>query len=103
MLSQMPHGGDSCDFCNGVSAHRKYPCKNFFHNGRPVFQSKQGLWVLCNECSALVDAGKWAKLAERAYSSFLERNTVPRYDAVKLRAQFSDLVHLFAMHRIVGH
>lgn len=68
-----------------------------------LFQSKQGLWALCDECSALVDDGKWAQLAEHAYSKFIERNTVARYDAAKLRAQFSDLVHLFAMHRIVGH
>ena len=47
--------------------------------------------------------GNGAKLAERAFSKFVECNAVSRYDAVKLRAQFSDFVHLFAMHRISGH
>jgi hypothetical protein len=56
------------------------------------------MWMACQRCAQLVDAGEWSALAERAYQSFAEAYGVAPHEADAVRAQFSDLVTQFATH-----
>jgi hypothetical protein len=56
------------------------------------------MWMACQRCSELVNAGAWSALAERAYQSFAEVHGVAPHEADAVRAQFSDLVTQFAFH-----
>jgi hypothetical protein len=87
---------DSCDFCRAVPTLRGYLCSNFSLNGIPVFSNASGMWMACQQCAELVNAGEWSALVERAYKSFAARYGVVPVNAV--RAQFSELVTQFAGH-----
>jgi hypothetical protein len=73
-------------------------CENFSLNGVPIFSKSSGMWMACQRCAQLVDAGEWSALAERAYQSFAEAYGVAPHEADAVRAQFSDLVTQFATH-----
>jgi len=95
-----PLGGDRCDFCNTSPVAKVYACENFEISGLPIFRTQFGVWASCRQCSELIEAGRWSDLAERACRKFIERHGgVARYDALAMRAQFGDIVRLFAEHR----
>lgn len=96
----VPLGGDCCDFCNTSPVAKAYACDNFEISGRPIFRTQSGVWASCRKCSELIEASRWSSLVERAYQKFVERHGgIARYDALVLRAQFGDIVRLFAEHR----
>jgi hypothetical protein len=89
---------DSCDFCRTVPTFRGYSCENFSLNGVPIFSQPSGMWMACEICAELVNAGEWSALAERAYQSFAQKHGVAPHEANAVRAQFYDLVAQFAAH-----
>lgn len=56
------------------------------------------MWMACQRCAELVNAGEWSALAERAYQSFAEAFEVAPHEAAAVRAQFSELVTQFVVH-----
>lgn len=97
--SVVPQGGNACDFCNACPAVKVYPCGNFELNGLPVFRNGNGAFAACQNCSEFIDAEKWAILAELSFQKFMQHHSVPRINAIAVRVQFADLVHLFAAHK----
>jgi hypothetical protein len=73
-------------------------CENFSLDGVPIFSEASGMWMACQTCAELVNAGEWSALVERAYQSFAEMYGVPPHEADAVRAQFSELVTQFAFH-----
>jgi hypothetical protein len=89
---------DSCDFCRAMPTARGYACETFSLNGVPIFSQASGMWMTCQMCAELVNAGDWSALAERAYQSFAQKHGVAPQEADAVRAQFTDLVTQFAAH-----
>jgi hypothetical protein len=93
-------GGNTCDFCTCVPVHKLYRCKNFELRGVPVFQKNEGVWAACWKCSELVDAAKWTELSEHAFQVFMKKHRVPRHEAFAARAQFTEMVRMFAVNKL---
>jgi hypothetical protein len=48
----------------------------------------------------LIDAGGWAELTDRAFTSFLKLYCVPRYAHFDVREQFREIHQLFKDNRV---
>ena len=94
--------GEFCDFCTETPIFTLYRCTNFAVEGHPVFEASRslGVWAVCRECADFVDAERWSALSERASRKFVERHCVPRHQIPLVWSQFTEIVRLFAAHRL---
>ena len=96
-------GRGSCDFCSEQPTTQIYPCKNFVipRTQTSAFQHESvGGWAACSKCGELIDAGGWAELTDRAFTSFLKLYCVPRYAHFDVREQFREIHQLFKDNRV---
>ena len=99
IVDYLMNNGDSCDFCRATLILKVYQCDGFSLNGVPFFGSSSSAWTACSECSDLVDAEKWPELADRAYRFFLRSHGGVGYEESSIRADLSQVVMQFAVHR----
>jgi hypothetical protein len=60
-------GGHECDFCSTDGANRDYHNRAFgVRTSVGKLDVLEGIWRACAECAALIDAGRWEILVERA-------------------------------------
>lgn len=51
-----------CDFCSSPEPIWRFPCTDFEVAPKVISQSD---WLACTECTALIRADEWKKLAQR--------------------------------------
>jgi hypothetical protein len=79
-ITVIPAAAPVCDFCLNVPVIRCYNADSFVLDSahpevgltRPLYSA--GGWTACVECAALVDAGEWITLIDRAVDAFIRRH-----------------------------
>jgi len=78
------------------------PCLNAETSGlgtRRCSRKPVGFWAACRKWSALVDRGKWPRLAKRAVREFAARHSVDKSEMDLVAAQLNEVIRLFSQHR----
>ncbi len=80
LIDVKPEGEVVCDFCASTPVRWRYPCldheswgfsKQRSGWGFPLHGESKGDWAACDKCRALIENGKWEKLARRSVSRLL--------------------------------
>jgi hypothetical protein len=96
-------GREMCDFCCTSPTARLYACWNFVvpRTKHAVFQHESiGAWSACDRCAALIDAGRWSLLIDRALRRFMRKYGVPQREQNEVREQLAEIHQLFKEHMI---
>jgi hypothetical protein len=96
-LQPLP-GREMCDFCGTSPTARLYACRNFVipRTKHAVFQHESiGAWAACDRCAALIDAGHWSQLTDRALRRFTKKYGVPKDEWREVREQLARFISSF--------
>lgn len=98
-----PPGREMCDFCSASPTTRLYACHNFVipSTKHAVFQHESiGAWAACDRCAALIDAGHWTELTDRAVRRFMRTYGLLPDEKSAVREQLAEIHNLFREHMI---
>lgn len=93
-------GHECCDFCSEQPVVWCYPCASFVLPDTSLLaQESRGDWAACVVCGALIEQGRWQKLAERCFGLWVRKCPELAWVSEAAQHDINRLHLLFREHR----